>query len=225
MRSLRLLALGVGTAHSFGVGPAGGGGRGSSSATALGLTTGHAAQLVAASSAALAKQQAERGRIEAEFEAGSAPGAGSSSSSSSSDGLDASALADEMTSLSAPTATVAADAARALVRRLFALPPTAREGSASCPDGRGTGSGGRGPLHPDVVYYPIVGFKRVRVPSADGGPDEYHAIPTHHTVGASCAVPNLPPRMAEEVVGWFSPVCPLGSLDADDGHYCGEQFQ
>jgi len=224
MRSLRLLALGVGTAHSFGVGPAGGGGRGSSSATALGLTTGHAAQLVAASSAALAKQQAERGRIEAEFEAGSAPGAGSSSSSSS-DGLDASALADEMTSLSAPTATVAADAARALVRRLFALPPTAREGSASCPDGRGTGSGGRGPLHPDVVYYPIVGFKRVRVPSADGGPDEYHAIPTHHTVGASCAVPNLPPRMAEEVVGWFSPVCPLGSLDADDGHYCGEQFQ
>ena len=221
MRSLRLLALGVGTAHSFGVGPAGGGGRGSSSATALGLTTGHAAQLVAASSAALAKQQAERGRIEAEFEAGSAPGAGSSSS----DGLDASALADEMTSLSAPAATVAADAARALVRRLFALPPTAREGSASCPDGRGTGSGGRGPLHPDVVYYPIVGFKRVRVPSADGGPDEYHAIPTHHTVGASCAVPNLPPRMAEEVVGWFSPVCPLGSLDADDGHYCGEQFQ
>ena len=221
MRSLRLLALGVGTAHSFGVGPAGGGGRGSSSATALGLTTGHAAQLVAASSAALAKQKAERGRIEAEFEAGSAPGAGSSSS----DGLDASALADEMTSLSAPAATVAADAARALVRRLFALPPTAREGSASCPDGRGTGSGGRGPLHPDVVYYPIVGFKRVRVPSADGGPDEYHAIPTHHTVGASCAVPNLPPRMAEEVVGWFSPVCPLGSLDADDGHYCGEQFQ
>ena len=66
-------------------------------------------------------------------------------------------------------------------------------------------------LHPseeeaeDAVFFPIVGFKFF--------PDHKRAVPT--AVSASCRIHRY---ANEEVYGWFSPACFLGSIHSDN--YC-----
>lgn len=85
--------------------------------------------------------------------------------------------------------------ARELISRIFSLPSAIVRPSAM----EITNVEFSSNENDDVVIYPVVGFRYVRVG------DEYHALPT--TSNAACQLRNLPGKQHESVFGWFSPAC------------------
>lgn len=66
----------------------------------------------------------------------------------------------------------------------------------------------------EALLYPIVGFEWVAV-NKDGSEKEYVVLPT--TCNPSCSIKGH----SDEVYGWFSQSCKLGSIfDDDDIAYC-----
>jgi hypothetical protein len=75
--------------------------------------------------------------------------------------------------------------------------------------------------HKDDVLQPVVGFRWVAVESEDGE-TTYQVLPPMGK--CACLLPKK--NKDEELYGWFSPACQLGSLYSDDeDKYCGEAAQ
>lgn len=71
----------------------------------------------------------------------------------------------------------------------------------------------------DVVLYPVLGFRWIAVDRPeDALHKRYEILPT--SIKASMPIADAH-RREEEVVGWFSPACRLGTLEEDDASYCG----
>lgn len=180
-----------------------------SSGTALNLVPTQGPQLAAASSAAFAR-------------AGSAVSVETTTAKPSDPAIVNAAADAPLIEVSFETPTEAA-AARGLVARLFSLPSIVR-GSAGAAAAAGhpemaidipslsferDGSEEKGD---DVVLYPIVGFRWVK-----DGDGNSRVLPPMEC-NAACSLPNN--NKEEEVHGWFSKACKLGSPHGSDEEYC-----